>query len=358
MSKIETALYSQNRRANIQQWVLKLSTLVTIGLAGAASAQRGPIYLSTQQFLDARFPESVGSMIPAVRSQLQATNPSAATDTGPINWATVDLKIIAFGKPTLVFKEVTWHPEGSLSPPVVSAVAAEAYFNCSTQPSERNLAQSDIRTTEAETSRTQSQSSTNRVKAAVSVNYSSPTGGLGGDASLEWERTIVKSDEFMSRTKETLQVTNETSQKITVIPLSVRFYEYSTKTEKSSYSVTARALVDTQVAAIVTRPAFGKRQSVDIGAYKTVFNVRVPAKDFQFDLGYWSYYYPDGPRSLEPRATVEVVRETTFMGPVEIVFSSVQQCYNARTELQSKGGDVSALINQIRQIANDTTSSQ
>ncbi len=326
--------------------------LVALGVTGSAiAAPTGPIFLSAQQFVAARFGPSTSAMQAQVREQLKATEPNAKTDVGPINWETAEFRIISFGKPVMAFRNINWTRDGFTAPPTESGAAGEAYFNCSSQASQRDFSQADVRTSESEETRTQSQSTTNRVKASVTVSYSSPAGGLGGDASLEWERTVQTSDEYTRRTRETVQSTREVRQSVQVPALTLRFFEYSTLSSRERYKVTGTAIIDVPVAAILTRPSSTRYRTLRILSKNVRVTETVPAKDFRFELGDWSYYYPDGQRSIQTEATVEITKETTLAGPTEVTFADVGQCVAARQELRNRQGDVSALIGKVRELS-------
>ncbi|MDP5277474.1 hypothetical protein Q9Q95_00935 [Sphingomonas sp. DG1-23] len=334
-----------------------------LAIAGPLLAQdTQPIYLSAQQFVDVKFPQSRQGMMPIVRNQLRLTNPNAKTDLGLINWRNAQLSIRVAGAPSFTFRDIRFNEIGTRNPSI-NSIAAEAYFNCTSQPETRQIESSDVRTTEAEQTRTRARQQTDRVKSFFTLTYEpvsfegygvAVSGGLGGSAGREFETTVVKSDEYITRTKETVQTTRSIGSSVTVLPLSLRFHEYVSRSETVNYQILGKATADVPIEGIVTRPAYKKDGWIRVpkafgGWIRVRAKIPVAAKTYEFPLGKWSYYYPSEARTITQAATLGVSREMIVVGPVEVKFPSVGACYDARNALLRNTTDVQSLIRAMEQ---------
>lgn len=341
---------------------LLAAVVLVAGDVAAASAQTQPIFLSADQFAAVRFPASTEAMKPRVRDQLKGTFPNARSDTAAIDWTAAPFDVVAAGTPTLAFEQPEWHRIGTTTIPATGPVAAEAYFNCGTVPETRQISASDVRTAEAEETRTRAVVRKDSVKTTVTLRWTPPSvgvggmsfsGGLGGEAAKEWQKSVERSDEWVYRTKETIQTSDTTTQTVTVAPLSLRFFEYRVQSTTEKWDVVADGVIDMPVRARYRRPAYTVRDRILIGFPVQFTTIRrtVPAKAFDFDIGLWSYYIVDADRTVKQRAEVTINRQTTILGPVAVQFDSAAACTAARAAFTQNGtnpGELVALSTRLK----------
>jgi hypothetical protein len=333
-----------------------------------STGQVQPIFLSAQQFVDVRFAASVAEMRPVVRNQLRSTNPNARSDRGPINWGRAPFRIVPSGRPALTFENIRWTRRGVATPPTSGSVAAEAYFNCTSQVDIRELTQSDVRTSDAESTRTRGATSTDRVRSYFKLTYEpisvggggySVSGGLGGEAGREFENTVVRSNEFVTRTRETRVVSENVRTQITIPPLSLRFFEYVGRSEVEEYLVVGDAVIDVPIRAVFTRPAYQSQREIRLPAfahpnrmrmsYRTILvDQTVAARSYNFEIGSWSYYYPSDRRTIQQQGIVTIQRESTVPGAFDVTFPDTNQCWAARQEFLANSSSASSLMGIVQ----------
>lgn len=323
----------------------------------ASPSSPPPTWLSANQFVEARFAESVTPMIPKIREELKQIYPNAKSDMGSIDWETAKFAIEAAGPPKVSYYASNWvlDRDGSVAAPTFRTVEAEVFFNCTEQDETRKLTSSDVHAKEQETTTTRSTQATNRVKTSVQLTNTPPgvsgsfrgasmsvSGGLGGSLAKEWEDTVTKSDEFVTHTTGSSSEIYGTETDVTVPKMSLRFHEYRVRSDAERYIISADAVIDVPVRAVFVRPGFSP--------LKGGFQLRMPAKKFAFDLGQWSYYVPPQERTIEQPAIVIIKREMVFVGPTEVKFGNADQCLTARKKLESNKAHVADLIKAVTEL--------
>lgn len=313
-----------------------------------------PIYLSVENFLADRFELSIEPVIAAIRANLAPNYPDE-----PIDWATAELKIVRVGEPTLNFSNVTWGKVGETARSF-SAAAVEAYFNCTAQPQERNLNQIDVVTKEAEEVRTRSRNRTDRVKKSLTLTYTPPSvgfsgfsssGGLGGDASKEWERTITESETYQNITKETVQSTWNLTENFNISPYTLRYNEYSEQVVQERWFVWARPLIDVAIAVKYRVPKEEEfwETRVMSGAgnmpngIQTVRRIRTVQEERTRDAGRWRMFVGEDERTLTSAANLQIEKTTVFSGPIDVVFPDSRTCLQARRDMEKSATDIESL---------------